>query len=140
MLNDYKRDTVFCVEATSYEQLALWSNHSNESEHALYRKTYDWEQLNPGSLTTIGQYTRRPVCVNINYVRINGQVVMFYEPTSELVDWRMVRKWLDKEYAHVPKWDGSRRPHCDAMNFGHCLAAIDQRNFDRRKGTTCGAK
>ena len=83
--------------------------------------TVRWQQLT-GELATIGLYCKRPICVSVSWVRINGFVVMFYEPTSELVDWRVVKKWLAEEYAHVPKWDGSRTPQCDAMNFSHCLS------------------
>lgn len=49
--------------------------------------------------------------------------------TSELVDWRKIRAWLDAEYKHVPMWDkDTRRPFCDAQNFHLCLTAIDERN------------
>lgn len=130
---NYKRDTVFCVKASSHEMHMLWRDFANNRTAQEYgpptRRRVKWEQLNPGSMPTIGTLDKRPICLTIFWARIDGQVVMFYEVTSELVDWRKIRAWLDAEYKHVPMWDkGTRRPFCDAQNFHLCLTAIDERN------------
>ncbi len=80
-------------------------------------------------MPTVATLNKRPIVVCCFWYRIDGQVVMFYEPTSELVDWKKIKAWLEKEYVHLPKWDnGHRRSHCDAQNFGDCLQAIAERN------------
>lgn len=132
----YKRDTVFCVEATSHEMHMLWRDFADDRTAREYgpptKRRVKWEQLNPGSMPTIGTLGKRPICLTIFWARIDGQIVMFYEATSELVDWAKIRAWLDTEYKHVPMWDNStRKPFCDAQNFHHCLSAIDERNATR---------
>lgn len=127
----YRQDTIFLVEASQSERHNLWVDYSTESDRPMNREcTVRWQQLT-GELATIGTYTKRPICVSISWVRINGFIVMFYEPTSELVDWRMVKKWLADEYKHVPMWDGSRSPQCDSANFKHCINHI--RDLQRAK-------
>lgn len=133
----YKRDTVFCVEATSHEIHMLWRDFADDRTAREYgpptKRRVKWEQLNPGSMPTIGTLGKRPICLTIFWVRIDGQVVMFYEATSELVDWAKIRAWLDIEYKHVPMWNnGTRKPFCHAQNFHHCLSAIDERNKTRK--------
>jgi hypothetical protein len=158
--DSYKRDTVYCVEATYYEQHMLWCQHASEAslitgitenrrllmgaqfvedlfdkksfceaerrqrialpKHLQDRRRVNWAQLNPGSMPTIATDNKRPICVSCFWVRIDGHVVMFYEPTSRLVDWQKVDAWLAKEYPEVPK--------CDAQNFHNCLIAIRDRN------------
>src|SRR5690348_17770034 len=83
-----------------------------------------WEQLSPGYLTTIGKLGKRPVCVLVFFARIAGKVVAFYHATSEVVDHKMVEKWLWKKFS-PPRWDNNtRRAHCDAQNFHHCRDAL----------------
>lgn len=122
---------------SSHEMHILWRDFADDRTAREYgpsnRRRVKWEQLNPGSVPTIGTLGKRPICLTIFWARIDGQVVMFYEATSELVDWAKIQAWLDIEYKHVPMWDnGTRKPFCDAQNFHHCLSAIDERNKTRK--------
>lgn len=84
-----------------------------------------WEQLNPGYMVTVGECAGMPVCVCVTFARIRGRIVAFYYATSQVVDHRMVEKWLAKEFK-PPKWDsGTRTAHCDAQNFHLCASAIE---------------
>jgi hypothetical protein len=105
---------VFVVEATSYERHALWAKHN---------ETVDWKAEGVGHGCKIGELDGRPVFVAFNYAKINGQLVVFYNPTSQVVDWEMVEKWI-KEHFKI----GFRDGQSDAMNFGHCLNAIERAN------------
>lgn len=122
--DSYRRDTVYCIEATSFERHTLWSKFAEDPTARKYgppsERRVNWEQLNPGSMPTIATDNKRPICVSCFWVRIDGHVVMFYEPTSRLVDWQKVDAWLAKEYPEVPK--------CDAQNFHNCLIAIRERS------------
>lgn len=120
------RDTKFVVEATSCECQFLWEWWS---EDALYRdsphRRVSWEQLNPGWFETVGHCGDSPICVNVWWNRINGVLVMFWEATSELVDFKIVRAWIEKQCS--PRWAGETRlAHTDANNFHHVLHAIEE--------------
>lgn len=129
----WRRNTVFCVEATSYEQHSLWAFWASDSVRRAAKPSLKWKRLS-GELATVGHDNKRPICVSIQWVEIDGQTVMFYHPTSQLVDWKKIEKWLEIEYAHVPKWDhGTRRAHCDADNFHHCRDAIREHNVAAKK-------
>ena len=104
------RDTVYCVEATDFEALSLWVEHHEKIE---------WRQENPGYGITVGQCAKMPVTICLTWNWLNGHLIVFYEATSQVVDHRMVEKWLKE---NLPVFDQGKQ--CNAMNFGHCLQAI----------------
>lgn len=122
--------TLFVVEATSFEQLALWrdcakQNHRGEAD----RTRYDWqERLCPsGWLVTVGELAGMPCAITMSWVKIDGQLIAFYYDCSVVTDSRQTEKWLADNF--TGKWDsGTRRAMTDANNFGHCLAAIREAN------------
>jgi hypothetical protein len=105
--------TQYLVEADDFAQSALWERYASET----YRRDWaavSWEQLNPGTLRTIGHVGDLPVCVCLSWARIGSLLVCFYEATSVMVDWNMVKAWLRDTFPNVPK--------TDATNFSHCAA------------------
>ncbi len=116
----WRKETVYCVEASDCEHQFLWERWSAESMTAgIVDKDnrLSWEQMHSGELATINPGEERPICVSVRWARLNGKVVMFYWPTSELVDWKRIKEWLATEYAHV-------KSHGDAENFGNCLRKV----------------
>jgi hypothetical protein len=112
------KDVVFLVEATDFEVLALW-----ESKRGSLR--WEWERR--GFSVHIGNIEKRPICVAFQFARIEDQRIAFYEGCSELVDHEMIDNWLRKHCYF--KWDGgTRRAHCNAMNFHLCIQAIRELN------------
>lgn len=130
------KKTVAVVQATSTEQFYLWMEWSKESGwddldrlrhggrgHPKYR----WEQMNPGCWMQIGKIKDMPVCISLTWNRIEGQVVLFWEMTSRVVDYRMAEKWLEDNLKPWPTYDnGSRRSNHDAMNFHNAMSAVLQ--------------
>lgn len=109
--------TDFLVEATHNEWHMLWSrwcSDSNECREPIFKK---WEQLG-GWLVTVGKLDGRPVCISLNWDRLDGFLVCDWEATSEVVDYKMVNKWLDEHFSGKTK-DG-RRARCNAQNFHLC--------------------
>lgn len=98
------------VDATSFEQLMLWQ----EEEKAALPKR--WETINPGILETIGALADMPVCLSLSKVRVGGHLLLFIEATSQVVDHRMIDKWLEDNLPDTAKRDG-RVNRTDAMNF-----------------------
>ena len=109
-------ETVFVVEATSFERMMLWAENDR-------RKRVRWEADGHGWLLQVGELGGMPVSVSFVWARLNGYRVVFCEATSQVVDHRQVEAWLEANCN--PRWDGgTRRAHCDAMNFHHCLSHI----------------
>lgn len=118
--------TLFVVEATSFETQCLWAENAKDSSCRRFTPR-QWEQVNPGWLVTVGELDSRPICVSMSWSRIDGHLVMFWEATSQVVDTVQIEKWLSQHFAG--KWDnGTRQATTNAMNFHHCLNAIDDAN------------
>jgi hypothetical protein len=128
------KDVVFLVDASYTEHFFLWK----ENFHELTRQYYavkTWEDEGMGHSINIGEINKRPVCVTLFYTEINGHRVMFYEGTSQVVDHKMIERWLQHWTLKTIRWDnGHRWAHSDAMNFHHCIDAIQELN-DRARMT-----
>lgn len=127
--------SLFLVEANSFEYHALWADHSHESlwppyDQRLVKRAYDpvhWEQVCDGKMEMVGKLGNREVWVSFRWAWLDGQLIAFWEATSQLVDHKLVDAWLAKHF--TGRYDNGHRPAtCDAMNFGHCLSAIDEAN------------
>jgi hypothetical protein len=113
--------TFFIVEATSFEQLCLWQQHSNESVYSVFDQV-TWKQI-WGWQVTVGELDNRPIAMTLSFVEINRKLVCFYDPCSQLVDNKLIETWFDQRF--FGKWDsGTRSAKTDAMNFHHCINAI----------------
>lgn len=114
------KETFFVIEATSYEQLMLWQEWNGKVA---------WKQDNLGWLETVGFLDNMPVCISIMRVNLNGHWVLFWFPTSQVVDHRLIDKWLDENvFKYTPKHRGDLKPETDPMNFHNCIFAINEAN------------
>jgi hypothetical protein len=106
--------TVYFVESPcSFVRCALWFQHSYKATECGYPKL-KWQQVSRGFWQHVNGVNS--TCVSFHFDYICDQLVCFYEPTSQKVDWGEVDKFLE------PYWtqpDGSRRK-CNAQNFHHC--------------------
>lgn len=80
--------TIYIVEANRFEQSALWQKYS---------KTTKWEEDLGGYLPKVGHINNRPICISVLWAEINGVTVMFYHPTSMLVCYDLIERWLKAE-------------------------------------------
>jgi len=76
----------FAVEASDYERFRLWQEFHSQAKC--------WEQETRGSMITVGHISGRPICVQLSWNAINGKRVLFYNASSQLVDWVMIEEWL----------------------------------------------
>lgn len=120
------KDTFFVVEATDFELFTLWRE---------WNKAIPIEQDCVGFVETVGKVAGRPVCVTLFRYRFWDKWVVFWEATSQLVDHKMVREWIEKEVLiHCPKWDnGTRISQTNAWNFHHCVRALEEATGQKRK-------
>lgn len=116
-LDDRFADTVYVVEATSFERQALWKQNQETGR-------LDWQQDLSGIGPTLGYLDGREICVDFTWAELNGQRVLFYEATSEVVDHKLIDAWL-QENCNPSCDNGQRRAHTNADNFGHCISAVE---------------
>lgn len=140
------KDVFFLVEATSFEVITLWRNHSKEwlkgeslqmqcADIALRSRRLEWEQDMRGLFVQVGvdmvrgptKDVEAPTCITFEFYRIAGRLVAFWHPTSAFVSHNRIAQWFDT-YCTPPDWDGGRPAHTNAMNFHHCLDAIEAAN------------
>ena len=62
-------DTEYLVEATDYEQLALWKE---------WRHKVKWEEDTTGAIYTIGHLDYWPICICFTWTKINGKRIVFF--------------------------------------------------------------
>lgn len=110
-------ETVDVVEADSYVQLALWREFSKQAYEDGYRTNpsvdalrVPWEQLYSGrNCHTVGKLEGREVNISVDFVRVDGRVVAFWDCYSWVVDYAQIKAWLRTTFPSAN--------HTDAMNF-----------------------
>ena len=126
--------TAFCVECySSHDQHELWAQYSgkgmidyvynlggSKGEHVYQKYWVNWEQISPGWLITVGYDNKRPVCISANWARIEGKLVMFYYPTSVVVNHDMIIEWLNENFIDK-KYDSGRSCMIDMQEFNSCV-------------------
>ncbi|GEM_PF-1133830 len=105
----------YMVEANAFTRDALRSAWGHR---------VSWMAESGGDCTVrLGQLIGHHITAEVKFVRLNGRLVMFYSPTSRLVDYNMV----DTFVADVRKLAATARPQstpvgkCDANDFHSCV-------------------
>lgn len=112
------KDTVLLIEATSFEQYALWVIYSKQSSSSAQNKVHilDWKEDCSGVSYCAGEINKLPVMISFTWAHWNGQRVCFYEAVSRAVDWDIVHGFLDVNFPNIP--------HDDCNN---CLGSFNNR-------------
>lgn len=110
-MEEFLKEVVGVVEATSYEGMCLWREYHQQ-------RKVSWEQGRGGYMPTIGEVAGKPVVLSLLINRIGSRPILFMEVTSVVVDHSMVEEWLK---LHLPptafKSGGKYINKVDAMNF-----------------------
>jgi hypothetical protein len=116
--------TVYVVEATHNEQHGLWREYSQEAARGGWgtpkNKRVPWKAHSDGWIPIAGVFAKHVVSISIFWTEIHGQLVMFWEPTSRIVDHELCEKWLEE---NVPCYKDN---HTNLSNFHHCLMALEK--------------
>lgn len=86
--DDLLKNADFLVEATSYKQTKLWEK---------YKELCRWERCRVRWEARVGHLGKRPIVLSIMHAKIKGKVVVFWFPTSSLIDYDMIGAWLNKK-------------------------------------------
>jgi hypothetical protein len=156
------KDVVFFVDATTEEQFGLWREYSKESMTNIepisedfiqtlpenfrgrveklnnqvkraQHKRIDWKQVSSGFGLTLGKLDDRPICVCFSFAYINGHKICFYEATSQVVDHKLIEKWL-KTHFQLTHDGYTRWNHTNATNFHNCVSGLE--NLDKEPRET----
>ena len=96
----------YAIEANSYESHMLW--HENH-------KRYKWEQDNGGYGFEVGKLDGRGVFLSLFWNNIGGKNLLFWYPTSQVVDHLMINEWFKEVCPQL--FTESRNKMGDANNF-----------------------
>jgi hypothetical protein len=122
--DDLLGDVDFLVEATSFERYTLWKEH---------HKDFGWIQHNQILDREIKKIKGRPISINFAFATIKNKKVAFYHPSSTLVDYKVIKKWLTDRF-QLTHDNYTRWNHVDANNFHNCLNSLD--NLDKNPRNT----
>jgi len=92
------------VEASPFEKGELMERNKRT-------KKLSWVEGRSGIMPTVGMINDRPICLSIYIDVIDGRNIVFYEPTSQLVDYVMIEAFFEK---NAPKFKNN---HADADRF-----------------------
>jgi hypothetical protein len=119
----------YAIEATDNEAFRLWeANHSK----------MEWKQNSYGYMPTVkelkilneqGKVKLVPVCVTLTWAIVEGRTVLFYEPTSNFVDWEAVHEFVKNNLLN-PGFTKT-----NATNAHIVFHAIQDRNEREGRGT-----
>lgn len=106
------QDVVYMIEANSFESMSLWRE---------YNEALEWKECTSGGpMFQLGELDSRPIVLGVNIIKVDGRKVMFYDPTSQVVDWVMVEDFLEKSWPNAKK--------TNAMNFFNAVHYIRDLN------------
>lgn len=108
-VKEYIQDVIGAVEANNFEQLELWDRSSKEGAV--------WKTTNYGYGVHIGDFHGRQIFISITTSVIDDHKILFYYPTSELVDWGMIEKWLKQNLPNTAFDKNGRLNKVDASGF-----------------------
>ena len=94
MYEDFLKDVVSVVEATTFEDFCLWQQ---------WHEKVEWVQNRSGTGVTVGRLADMPVFISLTTAVVNKKKVLFIDPTSQVVDWRLIEDWLQ---ASMPNCTG----------------------------------
>lgn len=107
---------VGCVEANSFEKHSLWKENHYLADDARHKR--EWKDSNSGYGIIIGYVDERPIHLSLRIATIDGQKILFYYATSQVVDHEMIREWLKVNLPDTAKGDyPGGYNHTDATNF-----------------------
>lgn len=104
------------VEANTFERHSLWLENDR-----LGAKGRKWEENLRGYIEYVRWVQGRPICVSMFKATIDGQSILFWDATSQLVDYAIIEDWLEKVIPKTARDERGRINKTDAMNFCNVL-------------------
>lgn len=111
-INEFLSGVVGVVEANSFETLCLWEDYHEQ-------RKVSWEQRLDGLGETVGHLGSMPVHLSLCINTVDGHKLLFIDATSQVVDHRLIEKWLAETLPKSAMRDSVpvRVNKVNAMNF-----------------------
>lgn len=108
-------------EATSYEKHMLWQEYAQEAlklrEGGPDRRIrYPWKEGLSGLGHGVGEIDDRPIVLSLLVDTVAGHRILFWYPTSPIVDYVQIEDWLDQTLPNAKSGD--------PMNFCNLLSGL----------------
>lgn len=113
-MQTFLNGVVGVVEANSFETMCLWKEYTEE-----LKKT--WLENPSGLGQQIGILAGMPIFISLNTAIIDGKKILFIDPTSQVVDYRIIDKWLEENLPKTAYTLYGRINKTNAMNFCNVL-------------------
>lgn len=109
------------VSATDFERHMLWEQWSLEAHQRGKagnnpRPSVRWRQRNPGTSALLNG-ERFSTNVSLVVEEIEGHLVLFWEPVSQLCDHELAEDWVRRSFPNAVE-------HTNAMNFHNAVHAL----------------
>jgi hypothetical protein len=92
--------TVGIVEANRFEQHCLWERYTQNDGAA-------WQENTMGYGVRVGDLNDMPVFLSLTTANVNGKKILFIDPTSMVVDHRLIEAWIGRVLPGVNKTDAT---------------------------------
>lgn len=107
-MTEFLEGVIGVIEANSFEKLCLWQERGSKAA---------WKENPAGYSEVIGYLDDMPVCISLFTITVDGHKLLFFDPTSQVVDHRMIDQWLEENLPKSAfKTDGWINK-TNAMNF-----------------------
>lgn len=111
-------NTFYAIEADSYACHMIWAKYFHDVPKA-ERKFIVIQDSHLISFE-IGRIGKRPIILSLRWYTVNDHLVLFYDCTSQLADWKMVEDWMKKYMPHI-------KEKSDAMNAYNVLRYCEKK-------------
>lgn len=98
------------VEMTREEEMAIWERYTKEYK-------YTWVSNNSGYGKNVGFLADMPVFISLSTAVVKGYKLVFWHPTSQVVDYRMIEDWFTLNAPEASREKDGRYNRTDATNF-----------------------
>jgi hypothetical protein len=99
------------VEANSFEYSCLWEKYNTEG----------WDENYSGRGITVGYLDENPIFIGLRKAKIRGADILFVDATSRVVDWEIIRAWLEHNLPTDCLKENGCLKYTDANNFHNAL-------------------
>jgi len=108
------------VECDNYGKHMIWVENHYKAVELGHRKL-DWVDGRLGMMEKVGELADMPVCISLFKATIDGQLILFVDPCSMVVDHRMIDAWYKRVLPKSAFRADGYVNKTDAMNFNNVL-------------------
>lgn len=88
------------IEANSNEYSNIWQLNKEHRKET-------WVDNSSGLFEYVGYLDDRPICISLRTTIIGGRKILFWHPTSQVVDHAMIDEWFSLNLPNIPKTDAT---------------------------------